>query len=114
MTYTTTARVGDSHPFQVAWVDPYGRPLSVEDVVVNIFYYVGGVKTLIIEANTPMVATDQPHRFITRTEIPEGFEGEIIFCEFSATYTEDQSTITSNQVVVVNGAISTQRFYTSF
>lgn len=114
MTYTTTARVGDSHPFQVAWVDPFGRPLSVENVVANIFYYVGGVKTQIGDADRPMSPTDQAHRFLTREEITEGFEGEIIFCEFSATYIDDQTTITSNQVVVVNGAISTQRIFTSF
>jgi hypothetical protein len=114
MTYTTTARVGDSHPFQVSWVDPYGRPLNVENVIANIFYYVGGVKTLIGNADVPMVATDQNHRFITRVEITEGLEGEIVFCEFSATFSDDQTTITSNQVVVVNGAIDTQRFYTSF
>lgn len=114
MTYTTIARVGDSHPFQVAWVDPFGRPLSVENVVANIFYYVGAVKTQIGDADIPMVATGQAHRFITVMEITEGLEGKTIFCEFSATYTEDQTTITSNQVVVVNGAISTQRFFTSF
>lgn len=114
MVYTTSAREGESHPFQVSWVDPYGRPLAVENVIANIFYYVGGVKTQIGNADIPMTATDQTHRFITRVEIPEGFAGEIIFCEFSCTYSEDQSTITSNQVVQVSESIETQRFYTSF
>ena len=114
MTYTTKARIGDSHPFQVAWVDPYGRPLTVENVVANIFYYVGGVKTQIGEADVPMAATTQAHRYILRVIIPEGYAGEIIYCEFSATYTADQSTITANQIVEVSEAIETQRFFTKF
>ena len=75
MVYTTSAREGESHPFQVSWVDPYGRPLAVENVIANLFYYVGGVKTQIGNADIPMTATDQTHRFITRVEIPEGFAG---------------------------------------
>ena len=113
MIYTTTARVGDSHPFQVSWVDPYGRPLTVENVVANIFYYVG-VKTQIGDADIAMTVTSQTHRFVTRVEIPEGYAGEIIFCEFSATYTIDQTILTSNQIVEVSEAIGTQRFFTKF
>lgn len=41
-THTTRATEGDSHPLQVSWTDELGRTLAVQNVVYQVFYYVGG------------------------------------------------------------------------
>ena len=112
--YVTQAKEGDVHPFQIAWTDELGRPLAVESVVVNFFYYLGGVKTAIGDANIPMTATGQSYRYISLLTIPTGYAGKLIYCEFSATLTADNTALVAEQVCQVSAALGEQRIFTTF
>lgn len=112
--YTTRAREGESHPLQVAWCDEIGRPLAVQNVVYNVFYYVGAVRTALSDPDVPMVVTDQAYRFISQYEVPEGLAGYTLFVEYKAELVADGSTLVCDQVVQIEKAISSQKLFTSF
>lgn len=113
-THTTRATEGDSHPLQVSWTDELGRTLAVQNVVYQVFYYVGGARTPLTDADLPMVATDQPYRFITQYAVPVGLAGETIFVEYKSELIADGSTLISDQVVQVERAVSTQKLIATF
>lgn len=114
MSITTRAREGESHPLQVAWKDELGRPLDVQNVVCNVFYYVGAARTIISDPDLPMVVTDQDYRYVTQFEIAEGLAGSILFVEYKAELVADGTTLIADQAIQIEKAVTSQKLFTSF
>ena len=98
--YNTKAKVNDSIPCHITWVDGDGKPLSVKNPRITIFYYLGVVRTELL-ALTNMQATDKDYRFITRYVIPESTANTTIFIEYSAQLNADDSEVIAEQTVYV-------------
>ena len=110
----TRAREGDTHPLQVSWLDELGRPLSVQNVVYQVFYFVGAVRTSLTDADLPMGATDQAYRFIAQYQIPEGLSGSTIYVECKSELVVDGSELIRDLVIQVDKPISAQKLSATF
>ena len=111
---TTRAREGDTHPLQVSWLDELGRPLIVQNVVYQVFYFVGAVRTALTDADLPMGATDQAYRFIAQYQIPEGLAGSTIFVECKSELVADGSELIRDLVIQVEKPVTAQKLLATF
>jgi len=96
---------GKSVPCPIAWTDELGRPLDVEGVEASLYTYVGNVRTILQEPAV-MVQTDQPHRYVLRFTIPEGYLGKYLYVGFSATLISDNSTLYADMILYVIDPLS--------
>ena len=108
------AREGDMHPLQISWLDEIGRPLTVQNVVYQVFYFVGAVRTGLTDADLPMGATDQDYRFIAQYQIPEGLSGSTIFVECKSELVADGSELIRDLVIQVEKPVTAQKLLATF
>jgi len=105
MTQFTRAKVQESLPCQIAWLDKDHKPLLVKNVQATLFKYAGVVKTT-ISGPVAMTASTQDHRFVTRFVIPSDTLGSTIYVEFIAQLQTDDSQIYSEMTIAVDPASS--------
>jgi len=110
---TLRARESENFPLEVLWLDELGRPLEVENVTYEVFYYTGGVRTFLVEP-APMAATDESFRFIMVYTVLEGSAGMTLFCTYRATLSADNTDLISQQVLQIEKPISVQKMGVSF
>jgi hypothetical protein len=105
---TLRAREGVDFPLQAIWLDPYGRPLSVNNVTYEVFYYIGANKEFLVTTSA-MAATDENYRFLIYFSPPEGSAGLTLFCTYRAVLEDDDTDLVQEVTLQIEKPIVLQK-----
>ena len=102
--YHSRAKIKDSAVCQVAWVGEDNKPISVKNVTMTVFKYSGVVRT-ILSGPVAMQQTDQSHRYVSRYVIPNEAVGVMLYVEYQAQLTSDDSIVYAEQTIAVDPVV---------